>query len=305
MPDPRLALVVNPERADMAAEVRAALEEAGRAYELHQPEDPADLPDAVDEAVAGGAEVVVAVGGDGTQRTAADRLRGTDVALAVVPGGTVNMLGRLHGVHDVEESVAAILRGHRRTIDLGLVGVGMDVDALAEVDRPEPFMLNASSGYDAAVMTRLDDDVKALGRAGILLEGLRQLREDRPRHVTVVVDGDVAYAGRAMSVIVCNVRERGGEGFVFAPQADPADGRIDAVVQRCDTLPTMIRTGVALLQHREPRPEDYVAFQGERVEVRWTVDVDTQIDGDPTGEALVIAHAVEPGALTVLDGRPG
>src|SRR5262245_34679451 len=87
-------------------------------------------------AMAAGAEVVFACGGDGTIRACADTLAGTDVALAVLPAGTGNLLAaNLSLPADVEACIETAVSGHRRRIDLGcsdgryfalMTGMGFD-----------------------------------------------------------------------------------------------------------------------------------------------------------------------------------
>ena len=55
-----------------------------------QPDD--DLPALTRDAVQDGADVVAAYGGDGTVSGVAEGLLGTGVPLAVLPGGTANVL---------------------------------------------------------------------------------------------------------------------------------------------------------------------------------------------------------------------
>src|SRR6185437_13768394 len=50
------------------------------------------------KAAANGADLVVAVGGDGTVRGCAEGLAGTDVPLGIVPLGTGNLLARTLGI---------------------------------------------------------------------------------------------------------------------------------------------------------------------------------------------------------------
>ena len=72
-----------------AHEVKVALtERRGHATELSA------------DAAASGADVVVALGGDGTLNEVANGLAGTDCALAVLPGGSTNVLARALGLAD-------------------------------------------------------------------------------------------------------------------------------------------------------------------------------------------------------------
>jgi YegS/Rv2252/BmrU family lipid kinase len=69
-----------------------------------------------------GVDAVVVVGGDGTLNAVANQLVGGPVALAVVPAGTANDLARQLGVPlTPHEACQAILRGERRTMDVGVV----------------------------------------------------------------------------------------------------------------------------------------------------------------------------------------
>lgn len=284
----RIAVVVNPTRADLAEELLAALADAdSRAHvEAIEVEDPSHLADAVSQAAADGATVVAAVGGDGTQRTAATALQGTDCALAVVPGGTVNLLGQVLGITDVAISVRAMLGGRTRALDLGTLD-------------GEPFVLMAGTGFDAAVMHAVDDEAKRFGRLGYVMAGMRAMREDRPRAVAVTVDGDRLFTGRAMSVIVANIGQRASAEFTMVPAAEPDDGRIDVLVQRCDTPVSITRALVALARGQRPRSDDVVMGQGREIEVRWRGQVWSQRDGDAIRMGTTFRHGVLPGVLHV------
>jgi diacylglycerol kinase family enzyme len=287
-----VAIIVNPERSDAADQLVGALGrrpdgtvQPGRAIEVVQPPDTEHLATAIAD-VAGRADVVAVVGGDGSQRTAASVLAESGATLAVVPGGTVNLLARVLGIDSVETAAAAIEGGARRTIDLGVVD-------------GETFVLNASSGYDADVIDNVDDASKRWGRFGYFMAGLQQLRDARPRHVTVTVDGREWYRGRAMSVIVTNIGQRGSANFTLAQGSAPDDGLLDVVVQRCDTPTSMLRSGLALLRDRTPDPDDLVTTHGRAIDVRWSGVVMGQRDGDSTGMCVNFHHEVVPGALTV------
>src|SRR5271169_98520 len=71
-------------------------------------------------AVAAGAGLVFAVGGDGTVRACAEALAGTDVPLAIVPLGTANLTARALGLPtQASRAVDVGFGGRDRRIDLG------------------------------------------------------------------------------------------------------------------------------------------------------------------------------------------
>lgn len=80
------------------------------------------LVDAVTSAVREQADVVVIGGGDGTIRTAAHQLSGSDTALGVLPLGTMNLLARDLGIPlDLAKAAAALAEGTLAAIDVAEV----------------------------------------------------------------------------------------------------------------------------------------------------------------------------------------
>lgn len=75
-----MRLVVNPERSDVAEEI------SDLADAVERPDAPGDLEEAAQRAA--DADVVGAVGGDGTQRTVAEAISHSGTSLLVVPSGT-------------------------------------------------------------------------------------------------------------------------------------------------------------------------------------------------------------------------
>src|SRR5215467_1295969 len=91
-------------------------------------------------AVAAGAQLVVAAGGDGTVRACAQALAGTGVPLAIVPLGTANLAARALGLPTRPEAALATGFGGRdRRIDLAtadgtpfvaMAGMGLDAEVV-------------------------------------------------------------------------------------------------------------------------------------------------------------------------------
>jgi diacylglycerol kinase (ATP) len=279
LPEADLHLVVNPERSDVAEEV------TDLATEVERPATADGLEASAREAAADAAvDVVGAVGGDGTQRTVAEALSGTGTPLLVVPAGTVNLLGRIHGIRSVGDARRALTDGEDRRLDLGRCD-------------GEPFLLNASTGYDAEVIAGVDDRAKRFGRLGYAAVGVRRLIGAEARRCRVTVDDEPAFDDLALTVLVMNVAARGSERFELAPGAAPDDGRLHVVIIR--SRRALARAGWARIRGRTPREEDLVVVAGTRIDVEWDVDVASQRDGDPAGTGRRFHYEVEPGAVVL------
>ncbi|KFI97993.1 diacylglycerol/lipid kinase family protein [Bifidobacterium stellenboschense] len=110
------------------------------------------------EALAHGADVVVAVGGDGTVRTVASAVSGTGHALGIVPIGTGNLFARNMGipVDDIDAALTVATSHGSRRVDMG---------RLALLDHPEDdhahaFLIIAGVGFDAAMIDDTDPELK-------------------------------------------------------------------------------------------------------------------------------------------------
>lgn len=111
------------------------------------------------EALANGAEVVIAVGGDGTVRTVASAVSGTGHALGIVPIGTGNLFARNMGIpiDDIDAALALATSHGSRKVDMG---------RLTLLDHPEDdhghaFLIIAGVGFDAAMIHDTDPALKA------------------------------------------------------------------------------------------------------------------------------------------------
>lgn len=164
-----------------------------------------------------GAEVVFALGGDGTLRETAAGLLGSDVPLGFLPAGTVNVMTLALGLPS-RLRAAARLAGHleARQVDVGHCGEHM-------------FLMMASCGLDAEVMARQNPARKRFwGRAAVAATAVGTWWRYTYPPIEIESDGKTE---RATLVAVCNIPFYGG-GFRLAPAADFADGALDLVLFR-------------------------------------------------------------------------
>ena len=177
-------------------------------------------------AVAAGARMVVAAGGDGTVRACAHALAGTQVPLAIVPLGTANLAARALGVPPgTGGALATAFGGHERRIDLAaarLAGAAGRADAA----RTLTFAALAGIGLDAEVVAATPRLLKR--RAGWLAyaaAGAAHL-PGRGEWFTVRLDDGEPLARRARCVVVGNAGLLPG-GFALLPRARLDDGVLD------------------------------------------------------------------------------
>jgi diacylglycerol kinase family enzyme len=116
----RIPAFVNPE-SGTAEGARDALS-AASLFDIHEVH-PSKLGTEIQTAVKAGASRILVSGGDGTIRTGAAAVAGTDVELAILPAGTLNHFAKDHGIpEDFEEATRVAANGTIETADAAYVG---------------------------------------------------------------------------------------------------------------------------------------------------------------------------------------
>ncbi|GAB3522667.1 diacylglycerol kinase family protein [Phytohabitans suffuscus] len=289
-------MVVNPSKVldlgELRQTVNALLTEAGWPepawYETTR-EDPGRGQARM--AVEGGARVVFAYGGDGTVRSCVNVLAGTDVALAVLPSGTGNLLAANLGLtHDLIEGIEVALAGGTRRIDVG------SVDG-------ECFAVMAGMGFDAEMLAATSESTKArIGWPAYVFGGLRHLR-DRPMRVSIRIDDRPPIRRRARTVLVANVGRLTG-GLRLLLDAEPDDGAFDVAVLTPRTLGHWASLVWAVVRRRRRVPRMEV-FRGRSVLVSSNRAQPRELDGDLIAPGRVLRVEMLPEALWLCVPRSG
>ncbi len=250
-------------------------------------------------AVEAGADVVCALGGDGTVRAVAEALAGTRTPLGLLPSGTGNLLARTMGLPlaDLESAVAVALGGQNKRVDVGRLHAECPDDA-PPIDRV--FVVMAGLGFDATIMAATDDDLKArVGWPAYLVSGARNLRGDR-FHVTVSAgpEGTVVYDGRTRTVVVGNCGRLMG-GIDLMPDARIDDGMLDSILISPGTVAGWVAVAARVLGRKGTSGTRVHRHTATRFVVRPSRPEALQIDGDVLGPATSMTTEIWPGALTV------
>lgn len=290
-----LAIILNPIKIDadpFKVRVNAAVQAAGW-------DEPLWFETTVDDAgasmaraaVAAGAGIVVAAGGDGTVRVVCSQMAGTGIPVGVIPAGTGNLLARnlsVPLVHDL--ALETVLHGQDRAIDI----VRIEGDELA----PTHFVVMAGLGLDAAIMDGAPDALKArLGWPAYVVAGARHLRYPAVR-VDISVDGAPPVRRLARTVVIGNVGSLQA-GIPLLPDALIDDGVLDVVVIAPRRLFGWVGLAIRVMTRHRRTDDRLDRFTGKSVVITAASSTPRQLDGDTVGVGTEIRAEIEPGRLLV------
>lgn len=276
--------------------VRDALESrpdgAGTRYRVRFYETTADDPGqgVTTRALAEGARLLVAAGGDGTVRSVCAGAAGSGVPVGVVPSGTSNLLARnLRLPLQEGPALDAVMAGVSRTLDAGTVRG----DGLA----PDGFVVMAGLGFDGAIMADVPRRLKkVLGLSAYVVTGARHLLDEAVR-MEVTIDDDEVLVRDARTVIVGNVGSV--QVLNLLPGARPDDGLLNVIVVAPRRNRGLIRVFWRLLRMQATSDEEIEYRTARTVRIRTATPVPRQLDGDAISAGRELDIGIRPGALEI------
>ncbi|TPF91997.1 diacylglycerol kinase family protein [Bifidobacterium sp. UTBIF-78] len=262
------------------------------------------------EALADGADVVIAVGGDGTVRTVASAVSGTGHALGIIPIGTGNLFARNMGipVDDIDAALTVATSHGSRLVDMGRLWL-LDHP---EDDHGHAFLIIAGIGFDAAMIDDTDPALKAnISWLAYFVGGFKNLFAPKYRANLTITSPD----GSSHSIRNLDFRTimAGNCGqipvFSLMPAASYDDGILDFEI--IDTTGGILGWanlfGDVVHQTLIGKPEQnplstnstMEQIQGLTAEVTLEKPAKAQVDGDMLPETRHIRFSVDRRALIV------
>jgi diacylglycerol kinase (ATP) len=262
------------------------------------------------EALKHGADVLVAVGGDGTVRTVAGALSGTEQTLGIIPIGTGNLFARNMGipVDDMNAALAIATSRGERMVDTG---------RLALLDHPEDdnahaFLIIAGIGFDADMISDTDPELKkSISWLAYFSGGMKNMFAPKYRGAITITKAD--GTSRTIGDVHFRTFLAGNCGqipvFSLMPDASFDDGLLDYEI--IDTsgglLGWMNLVGDVVHQTVTGRVEQSSLstnstmdqVQGTAAEIKLEKPALAQVDGDMLGSTSHIRFSVEPRSLRV------
>ncbi len=242
-------------------------------------------------AVAAGADLVLAWGGDGTVTAIAAGLADTGVPMGLIPKGTGNLLARNLDVPlRFDDAVRVAFAGQDRAIDLMAVSLGGGQRRISTV--------MCGIGWDAAMMDVSEKDKARFGWGAYAFKAARTARV-HPLRLRVRVDDGEEFSLYGRTCIIANVGMLTG-GMRLIPEAKPDDGKLEVLVLDPTTFTDYARTSWGVFRGL-PNAENpaRTLLRGSKAVVTTHRSRLRQVDGDLVDDGYGFVVRIWPAALLV------
>jgi diacylglycerol kinase (ATP) len=295
---PKTCIVVNP-NAGSAGEVEHLEETLGRrpGTALRLTEKEGDAREMAAEAVRGGAELVVAAGGDGTLNEVVNGLVGAEegsgrARLGLLPLGTGNDFARSINVPaDFDAALALLETGRVQAVDV----------ACATLAGKSRYFINASAGGFSGVVSEKAGEAKdRWGPLAYLRAALGTLPELQGFKTRLILDGTERLELETYNIVISNGRFVAA-GIPVAPQARLDDGLLDVMIAPATTIPMLAILVPQVLLGRHAESELLLFRKVARIEIESEPPMSFNVDGELIGDEPA-SFTVLPRALEVIVG---
>ena len=224
------------------------------------------------------AQVVVAVGGDGTVNEVGNGLVGSQKALGVIPIGSGNDFVKAISVtRDQAESI--LLSGKRKRIDVGLISVTKNGS-----EKTSRYFLNGVGiGFDAAVANRTKHIKHLRGTLLYIVAVLQTLGKYEAPSFSVHLDGSALPQMKNLLISIGNGQCAGG-GFYLTPDAMIDDGVLDICMIRDISIGGILRIMPKVMRGKHRSSESVSFHRARKIAVSADRGFHIHADGEIVGE---------------------
>jgi YegS/Rv2252/BmrU family lipid kinase len=239
------------------------------------------------QAITDGADVVCAYGGDGTVMEVAAAVQGGETPMAILPGGTANLMSVELGIpKDLTKAAQIVVDSESviRRIDMGQIG-------------EKQFMLRVGVGFGGEKVRLADRELK--DKWGILaysIAGLKALKTVPVANYLITVDG-IEYEAEGKTCLIDNAGNIGIQGLTASQTISVSDGLLDVIVVRDASITSLMAIGAEMAG--KDREDAVKHWQGQEIIIECDPPQTVQVDGevwDPTP----LSVKVLPGVLPIL-----
>jgi diacylglycerol kinase (ATP) len=245
---------------------------------------------ALSRANAGDADLVVAIGGDGTFNEVVTGMLEACVSkpLGYIPAGSTNDLANsLKLSKNIIQATKDILIGSLHTLDVGCFN-------------GRYFSYIASCGAFTKVSYSTPQlNKNTLGHAAYIMEGIKELPEIKPVRLHVEMDGQV-FEGDFIFAAISNAISVAGLLTLDSKVVDMNDGRFEIMLIKFPTTPAQFMDILHALNIRNYQNDMMYFYSAEHVLIRTSKSVDWTLDGEYMQGSETIEFRAIPDAIQLM-----
>jgi len=244
------------------------------------------------DAAAAGADVVTAVGGDGTLNEVVNGLDGYETPLGVVPLGTANDFSRQAGIPaDADHAMDVILRRKPVRIDTASLN-------------GRRFLNVSTGGIGAEATAETPSQIKAvLGQLAYAISGIRKLADFEPNHGVFRGGGYVLECDFLMFAVGSGLAS--GGGTMVTPHASTTDGLLDLCVVERMPRREFAKTVLQLRRGEHVGEEGVHYVRLPQLTIEAAKPISVNVDGEVQDSPRLDYHARSKDLWVHVVHRPG
>lgn len=268
--------------------VKKVFDDAGLSYSVVFTKAVGDAAALCKTAVNSEAEMIVAVGGDGTVREVASEIYAHGcMEMGILPFGTGNDFAAALDIPSDDKSAAElILFGSAKSCDLLNVNDSICTNV-------------CGLGFDVEVLRNTEKHKK--GRSGMLpyaLGILSALLKRKRIRARVSIDGGAPESVDALLINACNGKRFGG-GMLVAPEASAYDGKIDIMIAKWVGLLKMVLLLPSFIKGGHIKKKQVLYMKATELSVETDEAFTVQADGELI-ERTPLHVKLIPNAISII-----
>lgn len=291
----RIELIINPvsgKPEPILFYVNKALNRSGIDWDIHITKKGGDIERFIDQIIPHKPDVIAVYGGDGTVMSAAQCLLKKDIPLAIIPGGSANLLSKELQIPQNSQEALEILskpisKWKYKKVDMGKLNNG------------DNFILRLGLGFAADKVKMASRSMKEkYGMFAYSIAGVQAFKAGKEVRYTFIVDGN-QHEETGYSCSIFNASHFGVGNLSLSELIDPSDGYLDLVLFKTRNFAKMMNEKYLKMMDLDQTKETILHWRGKEIEIKVDQESDIQIDGELT-TGKDIKASVLPAAVRIV-----
>ncbi len=268
--------------------LNAVFHPAGVEWQVFITKESGDAKRYAQQAVADGVDVVAANGGDGTVMEVADGIMGSQLPMAILPGGTANLVSVELGIpKDLQKAAELIVSDASKImkVDIGRIGT-------------EYFLLRVGLGVAAEKVKLADRSMKdRFGLAAYSIAGAKAVMSAKQARYRFNLDGNVVEE-YGITCLVDNAGNMGRPEFRAAKNISMCDGVLDVILIHDISVESIV-TSLSGIAGHDIDSSKVFHWQAAKIGIDVDPPMDIQVDGEIRGQTPLTIETI-PQAIGIL-----